>query len=351
MPKPLGTRAIAVRETIAELCENPPETTQLVREVAERLRRVVPHETAAWMTTDPETVVPTAMIGLDASPELGVAFRDDEVHGNDVNSFGQMLRSGGVVSTLATDTGGDLERSPRYREISRPRGLGDEMRVVARTGNETWAIACLNRAADSPSFTDEEIAYVRGIAELLGRGVRTSLARAPAEPERLDALGMLVVRADDTIEASTGQAMRWLERLPVDKGRLPTSISMVSLMARANATGAPGARPARLRLLLPGGGWLLVHADVLEDGSAEPGRTAVVLEPADRAQLLPLLFALHGLTGRERQVAELLVAGRSTDEIATQLHISRHTLRDHVKAIFAKVGVSSRPELTAALAA
>jgi DNA-binding CsgD family transcriptional regulator len=349
MPKPLGTRATAVRETIADLCENPPETTELVREVAERLRRVVPYETGAWMTTDPETIVPTAMVGVDTTLELGLAFRDDEIAGSDVNSFGQMLRSGQTVTTLVRDTGGDLELSPRYRQISEPHGLGDEMRVVSRTGTETWALACLQRAGDSASFTDDEIRYVRHIAELLGRGVRTSLARAPAEPERLDALGMLVVRADDTIEASTGQAMRWLKRLPVDKGKLPTSISMVSLMARAQAVGAPGARPARLRLLLPGGGWLLVHADVLEGDEA--GRTAVVLEPADRAQLLPLLFALHGLTGRERQVAELLIAGRSTDEIAAALHISRHTLRDHVKAIFGKVGVSSRPELTAALAA
>jgi DNA-binding CsgD family transcriptional regulator len=31
------------------------------------------------------------------------------------------------------------------------------------------------------------------------------------------------------------------------------------------------------------------------------------------------------------------------------MFISRHTLRDHTKAIFAKVGVGSRPELTAAL--
>jgi hypothetical protein len=37
-----GARAIAVRETIADLCERPPETGELVREVAERLRRVVP---------------------------------------------------------------------------------------------------------------------------------------------------------------------------------------------------------------------------------------------------------------------------------------------------------------------
>jgi FixJ family two-component response regulator len=40
-------------------------------------------------------------------------------------------------------------------------------------------------------------------------------------------------------------------------------------------------------------------------------------------------------------------ASPRNDQIAARLHISRHTLRDHVKAIFAKVGAKSRSELTA----
>jgi hypothetical protein len=42
-----------------------------------------------------------------------------------------------------------------------------------------------------------------------------------------------------------------------------------------------------------------------------------------------------------------LVDGRWLLLHAARLHISRHTLRDHVKAIFAKVGAKSRSELTA----
>jgi DNA-binding CsgD family transcriptional regulator len=49
-------------------------------------------------------------------------------------------------------------------------------------------------------------------------------------------------------------------------------------------------------------------------------------------------------------VTGLLLGGLATDDIATRLSISRHTLRDHVKAIFTKMGVGSRPELTAQLA-
>jgi len=110
-----------------------------------------------------------------------------------------------------------------------------------------------------------------------------------------------------------------------------------------------GVRLPRVRLPMRDGGWLLVHADVLRSVDGASPKVAVVFEPADRKELLPLLLALHGLTDREREVAEHLVAGLSTNEIALRMHISRHTLRDHTKMIFAKVGVSSRPELTAAL--
>ena len=79
------------------------------------------------------------------------------------------------------------------------------------------------------------------------------------------------------------------------------------------------------------------------------GQTAVVLEPARPADLSPLVLDLHGLTNRERQITQLLLRGLPTGQIAQTLFISRHTLSDHMKAIFAKLGVTSRPELTALL--
>jgi DNA-binding CsgD family transcriptional regulator len=123
----------------------------------------------------------------------------------------------------------------------------------------------------------------------------------------------------------------------------------VALQARAEALAVAPARetPAQARLRVDTGAWLYVHAAALRDSTGAPVRTAVMLEPADRAQLLPLLAHVHGLTARERDVVELLLAGLPTEDLAAKLRISRHTVRDHVKAIFAKVGVASRPELSA----
>jgi DNA-binding CsgD family transcriptional regulator len=56
-----------------------------------------------------------------------------------------------------------------------------------------------------------------------------------------------------------------------------------------------------------------------------------------------------GLTRRERKVARLVIDGLSIQDIATALFISVHTVRDHLKMIFGKTGVSRRQDLIAVL--
>ena len=53
----------------------------------------------------------------------------------------------------------------------------------------------------------------------------------------------------------------------------------------------------------------------------------------------------YELTRRERQISHLVSYGLSTGEIAARLGLSPHTVRDYLKRIFEKVGVSSRGEL------
>ncbi len=49
-----------------------------------------------------------------------------------------------------------------------------------------------------------------------------------------------------------------------------------------------------------------------------------------------------GLTEREREVLVLVGRGRSNDEIAATMHVSRATVKSHVNHVFAKLGITSR---------
>jgi DNA-binding CsgD family transcriptional regulator len=62
---------------------------------------------------------------------------------------------------------------------------------------------------------------------------------------------------------------------------------------------------------------------------------------------LPTAPAAWPLSPREMQIAELMLAGCTSEAIALRLDISRHTVKDHRKRIFRKLAVGSLAELFA----
>ena len=71
------------------------------------------------------------------------------------------------------------------------------------------------------------------------------------------------------------------------------------------------------------------------------------VEDSDRATDGPRpAFGLGSPTATERSVIELVVQGLTNKQVAEQLFMSRHTVDFHLRAIFRKLGVSSRVELT-----
>ncbi len=58
---------------------------------------------------------------------------------------------------------------------------------------------------------------------------------------------------------------------------------------------------------------------------------------------------LDSLSGRERQVAELVGAGHTNREIAAELFLSEKTIESHLKRVFEKLGVKSRAEVAQAV--
>lgn len=129
-------------------------------------------------------------------------------------------------------------------------------------------------------------------------------------------------------------------------GSLPAAIHA----AAARVTGIdPASSPTvpATRLRTNGGQWLTVHASWL---GGPPGRqTAIVLESARPVDLASLYLDAHGLTASQARVASLVLQGRSTRQIVNELHISSHTVQEHLRAVFDKFGIGSRRELVALL--
>jgi len=61
--------------------------------------------------------------------------------------------------------------------------------------------------------------------------------------------------------------------------------------------------------------------------------------------------ALHVLTKRERETLALLYRGHSNRSMADQLYITENTVKFHASKVFRKLGVGSRSEATALIAA
>jgi len=100
--------------------------------------------------------------------------------------------------------------------------------------------------------------------------------------------------------------------------------------------------------------FVVKHSPISEVISAvrAAARGEAVVSPALLARVLPRLQSGWSgpgaqLTPREREVLQLLADGRSNQEIADQLFLSRNTVRNHVQNALAKLNAHSKLEAVA----
>jgi DNA-binding CsgD family transcriptional regulator len=337
---------------------------ELLEGVAAEVRKAVPYDGGMWFGIDPTTflaVAPARMESLDAG--YCNTFWFGEFHEQDANLFADLARDSSPAATLRTATDDRPMRSARYREFLQPQGYDDELRVMFRTGNRSWGAAGLFRDAGRDPFDEHDVAVLEAISPIVAAAMRTHAALAVPTAGFSHTPGLMLFDRDGAILSANDAASSWLADIyDADPGTdwfellaglhtpdIGAAIPIIPLIARAHAVAnGRDAREARLRLRDRSGRWLVLHASVLE-GRGGDGNVAVVVEPAKSADLAPIIIEAYGLTPRERDVVKAIARGLSTPEIAGELFLSSHTVRDYIKAVFDKVGVSSRGELVAKL--
>jgi DNA-binding CsgD family transcriptional regulator len=336
----------------------------LLETLAAEVGRQVRYDGAMWFGVDPSTLLAMAPSRIERlDEEFCQPFWHGEFHEHDANLFADLARQPVPAATLRQATGGHPLRSPRYRTFVVPQGYDDELRTVFRTGDTTWGVAALFREKGREPFDDRDVAVLSAVSGVVAAAMRTQAAMSVPPPGLSHAPGLLVFGGDGTMVSANAAATRWLAEIwgGADGGDwvellsqsavpdIEASIPLVPLLARARAVAAGRAEgQARLRLRDRAGRWVVLHASVL-DGRAGAGNVAVVVEPAKSADIAPIIIEAYGLTPRERDVVRAIARGISTPEIAAELFLSAHTVRDYIKSVFDKVGVNSRAELVAKL--
>ncbi len=334
----------------SERCHAGLDAPSLQTEFLDMLQRSVPFDAAFCATVDPATLLFTGAVLHEIPWEATARFLANEFLEHDVNKFRSLATARSPVDWLDRITGQHRVTSPRYREIMAPLGLGDELRAAFRAGGACWGFLCVHREDGPHGFTPGEARLIARLSTHVGEGLRRSLLASAAhtgvDP---DGPGVLVMAEDGSVLATTEVGDRWLWELDDgEPGRGPLAVAIPALLARlaGNETDDSPSAASHVRLRTRSGRWVAVHASPMA-GLSEGHHVAVVIEPAKPAELAPVILLAHGLTRREGQVAQLALQGKTNKIVARELRISEHTVEDHLKAIFAKVGVSSRGELTA----
>jgi PAS domain S-box-containing protein len=208
----------------------------------------------------------------------------------------------GEPLTLRRDNGaqeGALRRAPDAGENSMVTGLavsGDVERALNSVGvpsyvlDATGGVRWINAAAE------------RLVGDIRGRHLTSVVA--PEDSRRARELFSRKVIGSSASTDATGVLVS------TTGARVPVEISSVPLMSGERVVGVFG----------------------LFEGSAED--TA----PAPHPHLTP----------RQVEVLRLLEQGRSTKQIAAELHLSTETVRNHIRRLFRALGVNSRLEAVAA---
>jgi DNA-binding CsgD family transcriptional regulator len=337
----LGTRGLSREEYFAEL--------------APRLRRVVDSDASCWHTLDPETrlltsdepreLVEAGIYTADTVAAAGEVLVRSEYLSDDRNTFAELATRRVPVGILAQATRGKPERTTRYRDLLEPSGIPHELRAAFVRRGRVWGAVHIARRGPSGAFSERDADALAQLVPAIAEGIRGSLrfdaARRVAGAE---APGLVVLDPGGEVELITPPALPMLAAIggpgiAPEEGELPSAVHALAAFVRDQGAAAGNV------VTVPGrDGLVTLHAS-RPDPTGE--RVAIVIEAARGPRAATVRLEAHGATAREREVATLIARGLTNAEIAEALVLSPHTVGDHVKSLFEKLGVASRQELVA----
>ena len=309
-----------------------------LHEADQVLRAAVAYDVATWATVDPASLLLTSCIPVGDhpyEPEHRLRIFEMEYLGVEPLTLRSLVRRDHPIGTLRSEVD-DPDDTNRYRELLAPFGITDELVAALTIDGRCWgAVRAFRRGERSNRFTHDDLDSFASVSRTLAEGLRLAFLRAATEEISGldDPPGVVTLDAAGCIAACTSQARPWLDSLG-EEGDTPAVLA--SLAARVSTHDEASAVVVGTR------GPVALHASRLK---FDDDQVAIVVERPRPLELTPRILDAYDLTPRESQVTALVLRGNTTAQIARAMDVSSYTVQDHLKSIFAKVGVQTRGEL------
>lgn len=334
-------------DRLERVCGSTDDARELRSRLVAELRHAVGFDWYAFVLTDPRTSVGVAPLA--AVPSLAELPRLIRLkYLTTVNRWTALTDP--PVGRLHAATRGDIARSLVWREMQAGYGTRDVLSAVFRDRYGCWAFLDLWRGPDEYTAADE--AFVADAVAVITPALRrcqfaTFAPNAEAARSTGDTGPLVLLLSEElAVLGQTPLTHEYLTALvPPAPGQATVPASAYNVAAQLLAVEAGvDANPPAARVCRPDGRWLTVQAARL-GGRARGGTVAVTIEPTTAADRLDLFTRAHALSAREAELLGHLATGTDTRELARLMHLSEHTVQDHLKSIFAKTGTRSRRTL------
>ena len=264
-------------------------------------------------------------------------------------------------------TEAEINDDPTFQVLLRPRGFGWAAGAVVRVpSDDTLAFSVERRFVDGP-IDDGVIANLNALRPHLARAAmmsaRLRMERAHGMAESLTTMGLpsAVLLGNGKVIATSPQFDRiggqivWqaFDRIALAHAGANTLLSEAienlnsdrfDYGAKSIAVPSDVDNEAMVAHLMP------VRRSAHDIFG--PAMGILVITPLGSSQALPadLLHGLFDLSPAEIRAANGLIEGKSIDDLAAALGLSRETIRTQVKAVLAKTGVNRQSDLISLLA-
>jgi len=337
--------------SIQRVCTAGLDSLALRMELVRRVGCEVPFDAFAFSTVDPDTSILAHTVSQGIPLSLGAAYVERIYPAEAALLSMEGPRRGTPVCSMS-------ELSPDAQEAFRAAGVDIHLHVSFATDAQLWGTWCLMRERGASPLTTQSRELVERAAPWIARGLKSAAlideARSVATPVTdTVAPGVVVLDVRHRPVMRTPLASRWLADIAdvggtaAERDELP--LSLVSLAAHLRHARSDTPAEASLRIRGASGVWYVLRASLSEPDATGASSVVIVIRPALRREIAPVLSRLYALSQREREVVAAVCRGESTKCIAAALGLSPHTVEEHLERACRKIGVRGRKALVARL--